>query len=247
MRSVGLKCSPLTCSFSPRRASAFPRLMLTLRPTTRCTIPVHHLFFDAIVLVVKYTALLLADLLKDDILGILRGDASEFLGADFHLEDIPELCVGVDFLRVHQGNLHGRVIYIFHDRSVRVHTEIAGLWIDGYMHIVRFSKMVLASLDQGLLNGFQKGVLTDIFFFPKYPGLPLTLCSFLIFPPNLSNARIFKTQWPCGSGRYPFFQNGVPCLPLGSSHRHRHRRAGCRKTLFVSQSGGRYGFPPPFP
>ena len=43
--------------------------------------------------------------------------------------------------------------------------ELAGLGIDAYFYVVSFAEIILAGLDQRLLDGFQQRVFADVFLF----------------------------------------------------------------------------------
>ena len=79
-------------------------------------------------------------------------------------DDPADFCSGCDFLSICQRNFQCRVFHIFHNISLCIYSKITGFRINGHMYIVRFAKMVLASLDQRLFNCLQQCILADIFF-----------------------------------------------------------------------------------
>ena len=125
----------------------------------------HNIFFLSVILVEDHFSLFFTDFLQNYVLGILGGDPSELLGLDLHIHHISQLILGIHHLGICQADLHDRVHHFLHHSLLRVHAEITGLGVDIYVHIVSLAEMVLARLDQGLLNGFQKRIFADGFLF----------------------------------------------------------------------------------
>ena len=81
-RSPGWLLSPGICSERGRRASVLPRLTVTAPPSKRWTVPLMRSPLLVLELVEEAVALGLADLLDDDLLGGLGGDAAEVRRVD---------------------------------------------------------------------------------------------------------------------------------------------------------------------
>ena len=104
------------------------------------------LFF--IILVIEDFPLFLTDLLQNDILGILCGNAPEFLGLDLHIHDIAHFILGITHLGVRQANLKDRIFHVFHNFLLRIDGKITGFRVNVYFYIIRFSEMIFTGLQK---------------------------------------------------------------------------------------------------
>ena len=128
----------------------------------------HHVALFSIVLIEQCFSLFLADLLQDHVLGILSGDPAKLLGLDLHVHNVAHLIAGIHHLCLLQRDLLCRILYLFYNGLLRIYCKITGLAVDVHMDVVSLAEMVLTGCQQGILNGLQKGVLADIFFFFQY-------------------------------------------------------------------------------
>ena len=115
----------------------------------------NNFFFHSVILIIKNFTLFFTNFLKNDVLCILCCDTSKFFGVDLNFNNITEFCIGIKLLSFYQRNLHCRIFYEFLNLSLCINAEIAGFRINCHMHIICFTEMVLASLDQGLLDSSQ--------------------------------------------------------------------------------------------
>ena len=128
--------------------------------------------FDEIV--VDLTALGLADLLHDDLLGRLRGDAAEVIRRDLDLDDIVLLITGLNRLRLLDGNLGRLVGGPALNRLSGVQANRAGLPIQlhahvrvGRRHAVFLAEIIFISALQRLFNRGKEQLLADVFLFSQ--------------------------------------------------------------------------------
>ena len=81
-------------------------------------------------LLINHFLLDLANALHHRLFRCLRGDPSEILRRDFHLDFTANGRVRVKFARLGKRNLICRVRYIFDHEQFRQSADFAGLWID---------------------------------------------------------------------------------------------------------------------
>ena len=121
--------------------------------------------------VVDLAALGLANLLHDDLLGRLRGDAAEVVRRDLDLDDVILLIAGLNRLRFLDGNLGRLVGGPALDRLAGVQANRAGLPVQlhahvrvGRRHAVFLAEIIFISALQCLFNRRKEQLLADVFF-----------------------------------------------------------------------------------
>jgi hypothetical protein len=78
-----------------------------------------------VVFVVDHAALGFAQALDDDLLAVARGDAAEFDVVDGNVDDIADIVLGGDGLRVIEAHLRAGVLDLIHDFLLHEHLEFA--------------------------------------------------------------------------------------------------------------------------
>ena len=78
-----------------------------------------------VVFVVDHAALGFAQALDDDLLAVARGDAAEFDVVDGNVDDIADIVLGGDGLRVIEAHLRAGVLDLIHDFLLHEHLELA--------------------------------------------------------------------------------------------------------------------------
>ena len=121
-----------------------------------------NVFFFLKILIVDHFALFLANLLQDQVLGVLRSDPTKGFGLNRDPHDIAKSQLAVDLLSIFQADLLQRIFYFLHNLFLRVKLVITGLPIHGQLNVVRLAKMILAGIQKGILNGIQQSFLTDV-------------------------------------------------------------------------------------
>ena len=128
----------------------------------------HDILFLLEVLVVNNFALFFPDLLKNQVLCVLRRDPAKGLGINRHLDNVAQLILRVHHFCVHKANLLFWIVNFLHNGLLRINCEITSLPVHHDFNIVRFFKMVLAGVHQGILNSIQHRFLADVFFLFQY-------------------------------------------------------------------------------
>ena len=110
----------------------------------------HDILFLLIIFLEQHLALFLTDLLKDDILRILRRDTSKLLGLDIHAHDIAELVSWILHACICQADLLQIIFHDIYHPLFRINLELTGLRINIYYYIISLisSIMILACLQQ---------------------------------------------------------------------------------------------------
>ena len=124
----------------------------------------------AVVFVVYGVPLFFADSLKNDILGIHRGDSAKRLGIDINRNDIARDHMRIRMSRFLYRHLKGRIhdmVFVFHDLFFGGHGILTGLGINPDVYIVVFSEMRFAGCQQRLFYRIKKRSLAYSFFFLK--------------------------------------------------------------------------------
>src|SRR2546428_262773 len=136
--------------------------------------PVDDLADPLVVLGEDVLALGLADLLKDHLLGRLRGNAAQHFGRlrEFHL--VAELdAVGnlvsveraIHLARFVDGNLGGRAGHLFDDGLQREQIHLSGLGVEPRLQVLARLVVLAGRRRDGLLDGADDGFRLDALFF----------------------------------------------------------------------------------
>ena len=128
------------------------------------------LFFE--VLIKQNFTLFFADLLKNDVFGILGCNTAKLFGFNFYRNDITKLIAGICTFCIGKSDLHDRILYQIDNGLFCHNLKITGLGVNAYLYIICFAKMVFTGLDQRLLDCFQQRIFADILLFLKnFKGL----------------------------------------------------------------------------
>ena len=122
----------------------------------------HDILLFLKILVVDDLPLLLADLLKDQVLGVLCGDTAKGFGLHRNLDHIAQLILAVNVLCVLKADLLHLVFHFLHDRLLLEKLVVACLSVHDDLDIVCLSEMVLARIDERILNGIHQRILADV-------------------------------------------------------------------------------------
>ena len=107
-------------------------------------------------------SLLLADLLKNHVLRVLRCNSSELLRVDGKTHDVADSGLRVPHPRFRFADLKHAVFHRLHDFLLGNHRKVAGLPIHLHADIVRAAVVVPAGGDERILNRIQQHILADI-------------------------------------------------------------------------------------
>ena len=110
----------------------------------------------------------LADTLNDHLLGRLRGDPSEIFRRHLDLDDVVELVIGIDGLRVFERDLvrfiEHLVDYVFAGKDA----NFAGALVQVDAHVERVAVMPLIGRDNCRLDRLEEDLLRDAPFFFQF-------------------------------------------------------------------------------
>jgi len=128
---------------------------------------VEDFFFAVRIFIEDGIALGFTHLLKDDLLGKLRGDAAEGAGVAIEANLAAHFNLGRQFDGVRQRDLVERVFYLFiscHDGLIDVSRNLAGLFVQLSAHVFLGLVIFARSEGNGFLDGSDDDAGVDAFF-----------------------------------------------------------------------------------
>ena len=119
----------------------------------------------SVILIENHFPLFLTDFLKNHIFRILCSNTSKLFGFHFYIYHISQCILGMHHSSICKTDFCHWILHFFYNGFLCKYAEITGLRINIYLNVICFSKMILACLNQRLLNSLKQCILADRFFF----------------------------------------------------------------------------------